>query len=308
MSGARSYRSRETVLQEIRRGGLCAILVEGEEQGSDAALLKYILRGVTTEVTFFGRDGRPNVLADLQEMIPLMPADRLFAIVDRDFESDQIVDKCFQPAYRGHALFWRRFTLENYLLEPAWIVETVQHMLWQNPALTPPPEFQTESAVEALLLESTRQFLSATAGNATIAGLTSEQRKRHLPVEGRNYFNAGDDETVIAKLIAHYSVFANTAPDLYSSSALQQRYNERHTAIRSAVQSLSNAHRFVSGKMLLTAIHRKLLTAFPGYKIRRVDILEKLMEFASKQVPDDLHTLVEDRILPRWRRARTASA
>ncbi|HLF00376.1 MAG TPA: hypothetical protein VI547_00220, partial [Anaerolineales bacterium] len=130
---------------------------------------------------------------------------------------------------------------------------------------------------------------------------------RHLHVEGRNYFNDGDDETVIAKLIAHYSVFANTAPDLYSSAALQQRYNERRTAIHSAVQSLSGTHNFVSGKMLLTAIHQRLLAAFPGYKIRRVDMLEKLMELASKQVPADLRLLVEDRILPRWRKARAAS-
>jgi hypothetical protein len=180
-------------------------------------------------------------------------------------------------------------------------------MLWQNPALTPPPEFQTESSVEALLLELARQFLPATVGNATIAALTSEQRQRRLRVEGRSYFNDGDDETVIAKLIAHYSVFVGTAPDLYSSTALQQIYTERRTAVQSAVQTLSTMHHFISGKMLLTAIHQRLLTAFPGYRIHRVNMLEKLMELASKQVPADLRLLVEDRILPRWRKARAAA-
>jgi hypothetical protein len=137
--------------------------------------------------------------------------------------------------------------------------------------------------------------------------LTTEQRKRKLRVEGRSYFNDGDEATVLAKLVGHYSPSSDAAPDLYSADALKQRYDNQCAVIQTAVQSLTRMHEFVSGKLLLTALHHKLLGAMPGYKIRRLDIVENLMVLASKQIPEDIHFLVEERILPRWRRARAAS-
>ena len=164
MSNARHYRDRETVLQEVRRGDLCAILVEGEEQGSDAALLKFILREVTTEAIFFGRDGRSGVIVDLQALVPEMPTDRVFAIVDRDFENQQVVEQCFDPNFQGHVFVWRYFTIENYLLQSSWICETVQRLLWQNPNQTIPAEFQNEESIRRLLYELAKQFAPAVAG------------------------------------------------------------------------------------------------------------------------------------------------
>ena len=38
------------------------------------------------------------------------------------------------------------------------------------------------------------------------------------------------------------------------------------------------------------------------------DVRNRLVKLASKQVPDDIRILVEERILPRWRRVRDSGA
>jgi hypothetical protein len=301
VSPARSFRSLDIVLSEIRRGDLCAVLVEGEESGSDAHLLKFILREVTTEVAFFGRDGREGVRSDLQDMISQLPVDRLFAILDRDFESEQTIDQCFASDYRGHLFFWRRYTVENYLLEPMWVVEAVRQIMWGNPDLIP-TEFRAESAVEMFLLNSAKQLAPLAAGNAAIANLTSEQRRRKLRVEARAYFE-GDADKVLARLIAHYSGWSDLDPDLFSSETLTERYNTNLATIQSACQDLSGIHKFISGKTLLRMLHQRLL-GIPNHKVRYADVLSRLMTLASKSVPSDMQALIQDHILPRLRKAR----
>ncbi len=307
MSRARTFQSRETVLQEIRRGGLCAILVEGEEQGGDAGLLKYILRDVTTEVSFFGRDGRSRVLDELQEMIGQLPVERLFAVVDRDFESGEAVEQGFHPDYRGHIFFWRRFTLENYLLEPAWIVEAVNEFYLHEPDRIP-ATLRATSAVEQFLLDWAKRLTSQVAGNATIANLAEETRKRGLQAEAWPYFEEmfeRDPGFVRSRLIAHYSAWATLSPDLFSAEAVTQRYDESLTVLQNAVQGLVRAHEFVSGKLLLKALYHDL----PGGQKPPLDYLRnKLAVMASKSVPADMRTLVIDRILPRWRHTREGRA
>lgn len=303
MSRARTFQSRETVLQELRRGGLCAILVEGEEQGGDAGLLRFILREVTTEATFLGRDGRSRVLAELQEMIGQLPAERLFAIVDRDFEGGEAVEQGFRPDYLGHIFFWRRFTIENYLLEPAWIVEAVNEFYLHEPDRIP-TILRTESTVEQFLLDWAKWLMPQVAGNATLVNLGADTRQRGIQAEARPFFEEiyeRDTEYVRSRLIAHYSAWMAFAPDLLSANAITQRYDQSLAALQSTVQGLARAHEFVSGKLLLKALYQQL----PEGQKPPLDYLRnKLAVMASRSVPSDMRTLVMDRILPRWRRAR----
>lgn len=305
MSRARTFQSRETVLQEIRRGGLCAILVEGEEQGGDAGLLKYILREVTTEVSFFGRDGRSKVLADLQEMIGQLPEQRLFAILDRDFESSEAVEQGFHPEYRGHIFFWRRFTIENYLLEPAWVIKAIK-AFYVNEPLGIPAALQTEEAVEQFLLEWAKRLLPQVAGNATKAKLLIEINRRGLQAWGPPDFKElweRDAVFVRSRLMAHYSAWERDAPDPFTPEAISKRYDEQLTAAQSAIGNLNEVHKWVSGKRLLEALYQQL----PSQQ-HKAHLRNQLAVFASESVPADMRTLVIDRILSRWRRAREGQA
>lgn len=305
MSRARFFQSPDLVLQAIQRGRLCAILVEGEEQASDAALLKFILRDVTTEVAFFGRDGRSGVLIDLQEMIGQLPVDRLYAILDRDFESDEAVEQSFHPDYRGHIFFWGRFTIENYLLEPAWVIKAIK-AFYVNEPLGIPAALQTEEAVEQFLLEWANRLLPQVAGNATKAKLLIEINRRELEAWGPPDFKEPwdrDAEFVRSRLMTHYSAWEKDAPDLFTPEAISKRYDAQLTAAQSAIGNLNEVHKWVSGKLLLEALYQQL----PSQR-HKAHLRNQLAVFASEAVPADMRTLVIDRILPRWRRAREGQA
>ena len=304
MSPAHSFQNQEAVLQEIRRGGRCAILVEGEEQKGDAALLQFILREVTTQVTFFGRDGRPGLLKELKAMLEQLPAESLWAIVDRDFESDDPVELTYQADYQGHEFFWRRFTIENYLLEPAWIAEAIHEFYALEPGRIP-TALKTEVAIEKFLLDWARRLNPQIAGNATIADLSVECGRRAVPIQGRTYFVEAyerDSSHVRTQLITHYSGGAELAPDALSVDALSRRYEEKLQMLQDSTQSLTNMHKFISGKLLLKALYQELPK---GSKPQADHLLGKLATHASKLVPDDIQTLIVERILPRWRSARS---
>lgn len=304
MSQERSFQRQEAVLEEIRRGGRCAIVVEGEEQKGDAALLQFILREVTTQVTFFGWDGRPGLLKEFKAMVEQLPTGSLWAIVDRDFESDATVELTYQSDYKGHEFFWRRFTIENYLLEPAWIAEAVHEFYALEPGRIP-SSLKTEVAIEKFLLDWAGRLCYQIAGNATIADLKMECERRKVEVYGRTYFGEAyerDSSHVHTQLITHYSGGAELAPDLLSVDALSRRYDEKLQMLQECTQSLTNMHKFISGKLLLKALYQELPK---GSKPQADHLLGKLATLASKLVPDDIRTLVVEHILPRWRSARS---
>lgn len=73
-----------------------------------------------------------------------------------------------------------------------------------------------------------------------------------------------------------------------------------HGSVRLA--SLDKAHTVVSGKMLLSAVHDSL----PSPKPTKDQIRNRSLQLAADRIPEDIRLLVEDRILPRWRKARAA--
>ncbi|MBI5082718.1 MAG: hypothetical protein HZB17_15650 [Chloroflexi bacterium] len=303
MSPARIYQSREVVMQEIRRGNVCAILVEGEEQGSDASLLKYILRSTTSEVAFFGRDGRARVSDELREMVRQLPAESVFAILDRDFEGSQTVEQCFAPNYRGHRFIWRRCAIENYLLEPAWIAEAIGEFYALRPDRIP-ELLQTANAVQQFLLHWAKMLLPQVAGNAVIADLSKQIEDRGLSIAGRSYFDEifeRDSDYIKSRLLAHYSAYSNLAGDLLSTNSIVQRYEHYLEVMALSTANLATAHQVISGKLLLKALYHQLSDQ---EKPRREYIIGKLATLASKSVPEDIRFLIQDRLLPRWREAR----
>ena len=114
-------RSLSETLQSVSSGSGCAVLVEGEERGGDAWILQNTLRESGGEVTFYGRDGRDNLLAELPHFVEAFPQGKVAVILDRDFANDDFVEKTYSPEYEGVVFYWRRYCIENYLLEPALV-------------------------------------------------------------------------------------------------------------------------------------------------------------------------------------------
>jgi len=301
----RRFQTLDEVVLSLKSGSACAVLVEGEEQASDAWILKSVLlSAVGEEITFHGRDGRERLLSELPDIFRQLPNDRVFAILDRDFLEDELVEPRYAPDYSGHLFIWRRFTVENYLLEPSWITEAVAEFYLHEPERIP-ETLRTAEATEGFLLDWCRRLAPQVAGNRVISDLTRETVRRGLSsVEARRYFDDltdRDPEWVLAELTQKYGGWSKAHPGLFSVEVLQARFEDRLEGVLARVQTPSGAHQVVSGKILMKALYARLPG---GTKPGKEYVRNRLVRMASKQAPDDIRILVEGRILPRWRHAR----
>ncbi len=305
MTAPARFTSTLEVVQAISSGSSCAILVEGEEQGSDAWMLRHILKNkVGPEVTFYGRDGRSNLLGELPAFVNRLPAGKIAAIVDRDFTEKHIVERTYTLDYAGELFYWQRFCIENYLLEPIWIAEAVETFYMHRPESIP-DTLNSPNAIEEFLLLWSRRLAPQSAGNWVIWKLNAEVRKQSIliQVESFNEIFERSNEWVATKLTQTYSAFAEQRPEVFGSEAITTLYSQLLQHLSAKTQTLAGAHEYISGKMLLNALHGRL----PSPKPTKDQLRNRLLQLASKNPPEDIRLLVEDRILPRWRRARAAS-
>ncbi len=297
------FTSALEVVQTIRNGAACAVLVEGEEQGSDAWILRYILKEVISqEITFHGRDGRANLLAELPEFASRLPNGKVAAVLDRDFTDEETVELTYAPDYSGHIFYWRRYCIENYLLEPAWIAEVVE-TFYMHQSDKVPETLRSVETIEKFLLDWSQRLAPQVAGNWTIWVLNSEVRRHNLPVKVEPFddlFERNPD-WVLEKLVQFYGGWGGALPELFSPEAIQSRFNDTLNIVSAKIQALTSLQQVVSGKILVNAVHKEL----PAPKPTKDQIRNRLMQNASKQAPEDIRTLIIDRILPRWRQARS---
>lgn len=301
------FTSTLQVVQTIRNGAACAVLVEGEEQASDAWILSYILKSrVGQAVTFHGRDGRTKLLAELPGFVEMLPAGKVAAIVDRDFAEPDVVERTYASEYVGHLFFWRRFCIENYLLEPAWLAGVIEEFYLHQPARIP-PTLQTTQAVEHFLLDWSRRLTTQVAGNWVVADIARAVAKQSLSIAARPYFDdliERDVHWVLTQLLQHYGGWSSVYPELVGAEALTKHLEARLAEVQGKVQPLSGAHEVVSGKALLKAVYAALPA---GPKPAWEHVRNRLVQLASRQVPNDVRFIVEERILPRWRQAQAAN-
>ncbi len=294
-------RSLSETLQSVSSGSGCAVLVEGEERGGDAWILQNILRGLGGEVTFYGRDGRDNLLTELPHFVEAFPNGKVAVILDRDFADDNFVEKTYTPEYGGIVFYWRRYCIENYLLEPALVSQCVEIAFAQHPEQTP-KTLSSTNVIEQFLLEQCKKVASQAAGNLTIDELTQISDTQELNVKAAKYFQAQteiDPALVLSELMQKYQDAATLHPNMFGTEAISARYENNLEKIVSQVSSLETAHRVIDGKRFLMPLVKRELKAFSGFFVSWL-----VHEVAPKNPPNDFRYLVEDRILPRWREAR----
>lgn len=292
------------VIQKVVNGSTCAVLVEGEERGGDAQILKTILLPHGNVVTFHGRDGRNNLVKELPEFVTELAEGKVAAILDRDFMEPAEVEATYQLDYEGHLFYWQRYCIENYLLEPKLIANCIMMTHSLKPE-TAPVALATEPAIENYILDWSQKVSPQVAGNWVIHDLTIETDSRALGIEAPHYFEntvARDKEWVLEKLNQTYSMWAKDYPILFGASSLSERFESRLQDVSEKVKTLEGCYQLVDGKRFLKPIIlREVPPALRGY------FFSLLVELAAKNPPEDPRLLVEDRILPRWRKARAAS-
>ena len=108
--------------EEVRTGAEHVLFVEGSEGGLDQAVLRALL-GNTIRVEVMGSSF--SVQSAAQSLARHHP--RYYFLIDRDHYEDKFVEQSWQhfpDGDKGNLLVWRRREIENYFLDPHFLVKS----------------------------------------------------------------------------------------------------------------------------------------------------------------------------------------
>jgi hypothetical protein len=190
-------------------------------------------------------------------------ADRFFAILDRDSEPEA------RPTAGAHALTWRAYHIENYLLTPRYVRAAVGALMGRDP-------FETdEEALEAL-----RECAQRIVGRLVIERL---QRDVNAEIVSSVKISASPDSKMpgrdlLPSIRGSYERIDALREDLLSEDRLQQRAEEYSALLR---QSLED------DAWLVDFPARLILRRFVDTQLRGAAAYEAFRSLIVDQMADD---------------------
>lgn len=122
--------------------GVC-VIVEGETEQDDPWYYNKWFFALAREVTFFHQDGWLQVVNAVEQLRRSLREKKVYGILDRDFENFM-----YPPFPADGLVRTRKYTLENYLLDPDIWFE-VMELLTQR---SPKPGWQTRAEAHATIV------------------------------------------------------------------------------------------------------------------------------------------------------------
>lgn len=218
------------------------------------------------EVEFFECGGVGQVEKLLAEFLAQSSMKRGYAIIDRDFRTDEQVEKSYKPD--SHCFVLRRYSLENYLMDV-------------KPVCV---ELEVVSGKRADSVEVEKQLLALCQRLKTICAIQWvcwERRTLYWP-EG---FDTEPREMLVEKVAKDFGCSLAEAETLVA---------EKENLITAKLTDLKTAHTVISGKRLFHWGQRELgFTGLSKDHIRRM--LVRGVKLTG--LPDDVRAIVVDRIL-----------
>ncbi len=249
------------------------ILLEGPD---DVDVFEEFYGDKLGEVLFYPASGYSNVQEGLDKLLGFSRTDRVYGIIDRDFRDDSAVDAALFDL-DAHLFILRRYTIENYLLEPAALHEELRIFYGRKHDAPEVTEIQVK------LLELCGQLVGITAAH----WLFWEAQR------GIEYFPVGHD--VIGN---RGSLVREVALRLsFSEQEAENLLLQKEQMIRERIGTLERAHVFINGKHLLHLVYCEYINKVK--KGLRKDHLRNLLARAVKAlgISDDIREIVERRIL-----------
>jgi hypothetical protein len=249
------------------------IAVEGP---TDVEVLDEWYLARLSEVYFHNAGGHAAV-----EAIVAMAADngvhkRVFGIIDRDFSDDAVVEAALADS-NAHLFILRRYSIENYLLEPEAVHEVARIFLGRPPT-------RSVQATHGEILRICRLLKSMMAANWALLDNNCELYPEAHEIVGRELY---------AKRIS-----ASLPCDNAHAATLLA---EREGILEPDMANLETAHSRTSGKHLFhhvwLFIIKKRAGATTGLS---KDFFRRLLANKVKQttgVHDDIKAIVEGRVL-----------
>lgn len=262
----RAISSHSPELTEIlfKAGDRTIVLVEGV---NDQHAFREWFDDRLSEVEFFECGGVQQVKNLLDEFLAQSSFKRGYAIIDRDFRSDEEVAESRNPD--SHSFVLRRYSLENYLADVKPICEELRTLRKSGQVNL------TEEETRLLDLCRTLKTISS------IHWVFWENRVNYWPVG----YAMNSRELLIRK----------AAQDLgLAETEVEELVVEKEKLLDEKLKNLETAHTVTSGKRLLHWVHREF-----GFDKLDKEYFHRLLIRAVKLtgIPDDVKEIVLNRIL-----------
>lgn len=256
------------------------IIVEGQREEDDAWFYNQWFGDRATTFTFFPQNGWSQVVTAVEQLRPVLGANNVFGIVDRDFRDS--------PNYNEiplDGILWTpKYTLENYLLNPECWYEVVHPFTLR----TPKPGWNSVEEAEQTIHALYQKCIPLAAYNATLNYLHEEhshafeklsESQQKFKEHPKALKNLGD-------LSTHFQTLAGV---IGLSIDLESKY-EKNTA-ELHVMNQADLEQNVSGKYVLALLKETYPMGSPT-KRAWDDILGGYIKYCPEP-PGDLVRLMD---------------
>lgn len=271
MSG---YPKGALLLASCRAGLGKIVIVEGESLDQDPYFYGRWFGAPAQQLTFIPQNGCEQVVKAVAELrAQLGPARKIYGIRDRDFcdPADLVAQDLAFP--HDGVLRPRRYTLENYLLDPEGWYEVVK-LVHRS---THPPGWDSVAAVQDRVLDAYQACLSVAAFNFTV-----RQEYVRLPGDptGAEFGYRPHPNAVTASALDQLGDWGAAR----GATGLRDVYESELVRLRGA--SVEEWQQRVTGKAVLKVFKG----SFPGTNLGH--ILDNLYLDKYPRPPEDLERLV----------------
>ena len=220
-----------------------------------------------------GEGGSKSVLNFLPLALSAGTTKRVYGVIDRDFRDEADVQTSLDDV-NTHLLISRRYTLENYLLEPSVVQEELR--VCCGTKFVP----LTTTELQNGLLQLCKQLCTVMAANWVL-------------LEGSGKFlSEGFDTTVRSNIVQQVAVRLTI-----DTVEAEQRIVAKEVFLNSKLATLETAHQYVSGKFLMHKVHGQYFK-FVEQGMSKDYLFRRLVQTVKQQgVHVDIRAIVEGKIL-----------
>ena len=205
--------------EEVRAGAGHVLFVEGSEDGSlDQAVLRVLLSGLLRIETMGPSYSVRSAAQALSRHHP-----QYYFLIDRDHYDDDFVERCwrnFPDPDTNNLIVWRRREIENYFLDPLFLVESAYC-------------HANEIELMTTLMRAARERLFLDVANYVISSVREEQKSTWI-----EHFSNPADFASKSEAVEH----------LTSANA----FGERSRSVSSMVSKGELTDRFEDGLAMMT--------------------------------------------------------
>jgi hypothetical protein len=207
------------------------VLLEGS---TDVDVFKEWYRDRLSQIAFFPAKGHPNVKSFLETILAQSTTKRAYGIIDRDFRDEAEVNAALVNPDE-HLFILYRYALENYLLEPAVVLEELR--LFRGAELT----LADEAAMAQELLEICRRLKPVMAANWVFWDQGVARGSSRIESFGEG-FPIDDRPRLVRETAKRLSC---------SEKEAEQRIVEKESQLDVILGQLESAYTCVNGKHIL---------------------------------------------------------